>query len=144
MIDWSNPGSKISTNFTVHEALWLPSWRKYAEPTTEQRKNIVLMAASMEEVRRFLGKPIVVHCWLRPEAYNTAIGGAPGSAHIEGNAVDFHVKNYEGPDGCNLMRGALYTQLEAFGLRMERNDNGAWIHLDRRPVPEGGRRYFLP
>lgn len=66
----------------------------------------------------------------------------PKSPHRTGHAVDFHIVGFEGKEGCLKIRELLKEVLEKLGLRMERMDNGAWIHLDDMPVINA--RYFNP
>ena len=141
-IDWTDPRHPISSNFTVHEALWLPSARIYTFATDYEKLNIVDLAVRMERVRELFGAPIHVHCWLRPRWYNSTIKGAsPDSQHLHGKAVDFHVKGYEGATGCAKVRSIILPHLEEFGLRME-DKQGGWVHLDSGPVIN--KRFFKP
>lgn len=144
-INWNDLNARISPNFSVHEALWLPSWGRHATP--EERMgfegNMVALAHKMEAVRDLFAAPIKVHCWLRPTAYNKEVGGARSSAHLVGRAVDFHVDGFEGAGGCLRARGIILPHLEALGLRME-NHEGGWVHIDSAPVGPSGNRYFLP
>lgn len=84
------PGSKY---FTWHEALYLPSDKRYAtaaEATPTILQNIVKQAKALDKVREHFKLAISVHCWLRPPAYNAKVGGASNSAHLRGTATDFH------------------------------------------------------
>jgi len=47
----------------------------------------------LEELRNFLGKPVIITSAYRCIEHNRAIGGVPGSAHIRGYAVDVKVLN---------------------------------------------------
>lgn len=150
MIDWTNPDDKISRRFTVREALLLPSWGVLHVPSEEEKANILKMAAIMDIVRDRLGKPIKVHCWIRPTSancpgsphdggnYNLAAGSkALRSAHIIGKAVDFDIG-----DNCDNVRAVLAPMLEELGLRQEDAPGTNWVHLDcQEPLP-GGRRNF--
>jgi len=153
-IDWNDPAEKVSEFFTVHEALWLPSWRVYHEPSTADQERIVTFATRMDAVREFLDTPIIVHVWTRPlEArvpgskwdghnYNAYIGStSTKSAHIPGGAMDWHASGYGGPEKCREIRSRLIPNLEEFGLRME-DIHGGWIHTDDNPV--GINRFFKP
>lgn len=135
MIDWKNPKAKISNHFTVEEACWLPKWSALHNPSEAEKANILKMAAVMDKVRDLLGKPISVHCWIRPvlnclgnpyngQDYNVATDGALHSAHRDGRAVD-----WDCGEDCNVTRSTLLSHLEALGLRME-DHNGPWVHLD--------------
>ena len=73
MVDWNNPASKISKHFTVKEATYLNSWGVYHQPTDDQKKAIVDLAALVDRacdiLEAKLGKPVQVnvHAWIRPE-----------------------------------------------------------------------------
>lgn len=152
MVNWSNPSDKISKYFTVKEACWLPSWGIMHVPSEAEKANIMKMAAIMDVIREKVGKPISVHCWIRPTSvncpgsahhggnYNLAIGStALHSAHIIGKAVDWDCGT-----NCDDVRTLLAPQLEAMGLRMEKMPGGNWVHNDCADVPPGGVRYFIP
>lgn len=152
MIDWNDKNAKITENFTVHEATWLPSWGVYHNPTDQEKQNIIDIAQKMEQVREYLGnKSINVNCWIRPnnvncdsprywgKNYNKAIGGADLSAHILGKAVDFTVSSIS----CDEVRYLLQDQLEKLNLRMEKKPGSMWIHLGNDWEPKK-TRYFIP
>lgn len=151
-INWEDPKCKISKHFTVHEALWLPSWQVYHIPSEEEKANIIKTAEKMELVREFFDKPVNVNCWIRPRSvncpdkkayhgrnYNAFVGGAPGSAHAEGLAVDFTVSTVTASDAKDMLK----DQLEIWDIRME-NITGNWIHIDLRKPAPGGKRFFRP
>jgi uncharacterized protein YcbK (DUF882 family) len=142
-IDWTDHKAKVSEHFTVHEALWLPTWSRLANEadglTAEVKSNLVIMFKKMDVIRNYLGKPILVHCAFRPPAYNKLIGGAAKSAHLTGAAIDFHVKDLD----CDKVREMLECCLEAWNLRMEQLPNSNWVHLGN-DYSEGKTRYFKP
>ena len=153
-IDWDDPQDRISEYFTVHEALWLPSFRVYHEPSTTEKDNICRLADKMDDVREDVNAPIIVHVWIRPlkvnapdtkwdgANYNAYIGSTSlSSAHITGDGVDWHAAGHAGPTGCRHIRQRLVLNLESFGLRME-DIHGGWIHNDQKPVSY--RRFFKP
>lgn len=65
----------------------------------------------------------------------------PNSPHRTGRAIDFHIKGFEGKEGCAKIRSLLGPHLESLGLRME-DINGGWVHLDDMPVVN--KRFFKP
>ena len=153
MIDWSAPEAMISRHFSVHEALWLPTWRREAdeEDGLDERvkAELVRLAKIMDIVRDRIEVPIVVHCWFRPKAYNALVGGAQGSAHTCGgpwSAVDWSAalpSCQSRGESCDKLRAMILPWLEEFGLRMENNGPGApWVHLDTKPPV--ATRYFKP
>jgi len=146
-----NLTEKISKYFTLGEATYLPKWNTNHIPTEEELTNLRRLAAVLDAVRDYIGSPIIVHVWIRPEAancvnsdhngqsYNKLVGGASRSLHRYGLACDFHFKEI----GCDDAKILLMPKLEDFGLRMEDNGAGAgWIHLDLgKPNPN---RFFKP
>lgn len=148
-VDWSDPTSQISKHFTVKEACLLPSWGVMHVPTEEEQAEILKTAAMMDQVRDFLGKPVKVHCWIRPGSvncgdsrydgkdYNAFVKGASNSAHKYGKAVD-----WDCGENCDDTRTALMPKLEELGVRMENVPGGPWVHLDTNtPNPN---RFFKP
>lgn len=154
-INWQDLNAPISKYFKVKEALWLPQFKVYHQPTEQEQWNIYFLAAKLDKVRELVGRPMIVHCYIRPikvncpdsefdgKDYNTLVKGASNSAHIFGNACDFNFEGKATAEECHEMRGLLILELQGLGLRME-NKEGAWIHLDRNKVPVGGNYYFKP
>jgi peptidoglycan hydrolase-like protein with peptidoglycan-binding domain len=130
------PGSQ----FTWHDALWLPSWGRHAKPSDVTNtsmdtvlRNIEKQAAALQEVENHLGKRIVVHCWLRPPKYNKQIGGASNSSHLRGMATDFHVEGMS----AEAVRKVLKAKPDLYPGAGE--NNVSWNHLDLEH-----KRWFNP
>lgn len=134
-------------HFTHREALWLPQWDRMAnegDGLNEQiLANLIDLFHRMEKVRAFVNASINVHCAFRPKLYNALVKGAKNSAHLTGQAVDFDVQDVT----CTKVKTDILmaNKLEELGLRMENNgESASWVHLDTKPVPEGGHRFFKP
>jgi uncharacterized protein YcbK (DUF882 family) len=138
-----NPQDKISKYFTYKEALWLPQWNRCATSedglTDDHIQNLKELFTKMDEVREFFGAPVIVHVSFRPQIYNAQVNGSKRSAHMEGKAVDFHVKGLN----CDDARAKLLPKLDELGFRMENLPNSGWVHLDTR-VPGPSGRFFKP
>ena len=143
-INWSDGTSKVSPHFSVHEALWLPTWGRLATEadglTLEIKANLILLFDRMEVVREFVGKAINVHVTYRPKLYNKEIKGATNSAHIYGKAIDFDVAGMT----CDAVRKLIVPKLVAWDMRCEHLDGTNWVHLDTKSVGSSGTRYFIP
>lgn len=152
-IDWTNPSSKVSKYFTVHETTYLPSWGISHIPSDEEKNNIIIQAAAMDKVREFIGLPMNVHVWIRPgsvncpgsqyhgQDYNAFVKGAKNSSHKLGKATDWSAKDLS----CDEIRKKLEPKLEEFGVRMEDLAGSNWIHNDTHsPSVSGGKRFFKP
>lgn len=149
-IDWKNPTAKISKHFTVHEATYLPSWNVYHTPSEQEKENIVKLALVMDKIRDYIGKPIIIHVWIRPilnspghekhgQDYNLFVKGAKMSAHKTGLGVDWHAKDYS----CDYVRRLLQQKLEEFNIRVEDLPGSNWVHTDIK-TPVNNNRYFKP
>jgi hypothetical protein len=146
-IDWTDGTQKVSDHFTVHEMLYLPTWKRMAVESdgldATVKANLVSLAKAMDVVRDYFGKSINVHVTYRPLEYNKVIHGALHSAHSVGLAMDFDVAGMSCGDATRQM--IKDGKLEEWGMRCENNgEEPTWIHLDLRAVPEGGHRYFKP
>ena len=84
---------------------------------------------ALEMFRALAGKPVIVNSAYRCAQYNSQVGGAAKSQHVEGLAADIRVM------------GMTAVQLEALALRIVtirgigRADHGQYIHIDLRPAP---------
>jgi uncharacterized protein YcbK (DUF882 family) len=86
-----------------------------------------LTAEWLEEVREALGGlPIHVNSWCRCPEYNAAIGGAPGSYHMRGMAVDITVRGYSPRETWRLCK-----ELQKQGLVGGLGRYKSFTHVDR-------------
>lgn len=156
-IDWSNPKSKISKYFTVEEAIYLREWKRLATASDGLNDHVKVQLVRiftevMDPIRELVGKPIYIKSAYRPKEYNVTIGGAQFSAHMctaEYAAVDWWTDadgdgDKDGKD-CDDLKKLLTSKLESMQIRMEDNGWGArWVHVDNKPLPVGGNRFFKP
>lgn len=156
-IDWTDPKAKISKYFTVGEAIMLREWNRLANESDGLNEHVKtqltrIFNEQMDWIREFLNRPVFIKSAYRPKQYNISIGGAAKSAHMceEGYAaVDFwcDVDGDGDKDGedCDKIKELLMPKLEERNVRMEDNGKGArWIHIDNKPLPIGGNRFFKP
>lgn len=86
---------KISKYFTMGEAIHSSVAIKRGiknTPSWSEQANIRYTAKRLDEVRKILGRPIVVSSWFRSEKLNKAIGGSSTSGHRKGMSVDIMLK----------------------------------------------------
>ncbi|EHR71651.1 hypothetical protein BurJ1DRAFT_2828 [Burkholderiales bacterium JOSHI_001] len=119
---------KLSEHFTLEEfTASQTAARKGIDNTPDAAalRNLSRLAATLEVVRAALGhKPIVVSSGYRCPALNTAIGGAKGSFHTKGLAVDFTVKDF----GTVLATARAIARLDIPRDQII-YEYGRWIHL---------------
>ena len=122
----------LSANFTLYE--FIHSNTAVASniqnfPKDEHFENLKRLAATMQEVRDSVGKPMRISSGFRSAALNKAIGGSMTSAHAKGLAADFKII---GLPNTRAMAAAITAidGLEYDQLILEFPDaSSSWIHL---------------
>lgn len=116
----------LSPNFTLEEL----THSEIAErngldntPNADVKANLTRLARFLEEVRRVLGRPIMVNSAYRSPQVNTAVGSKPTSQHCIGCAADIRVPGLT-PD--NIVKEILKTNLEYDQLIREFD---SWVHI---------------
>lgn len=89
-------------------------------------QNLHSLAETLEDVRKVLGKPIIISSGYRSSTVNKLVGGANGSAHTKGLAADFTCPGFGGIDSvCR----AIYPKMEEFGIDQLIKEFNSWVHL---------------
>lgn len=121
----------LSPHFTLQEFIRSDiATRKgiYNMPSAEVLENLRVLAEQLEDVRAFLGRPLLITSGYRSEELNTAIGGSKTSKHMTGLAADFECPAFGSPrevfDALRYPKGVFkYDQ-----LILEFPPDG-WVHL---------------
>lgn len=81
-----NEHKQLSTNFNSKE---------FDSPDLEfsGRKMHPSLITKLQELRDFLGQPIIINSGYRTYKQNLKVGGSVNSSHMSGLAVDIHVPN---------------------------------------------------
>lgn len=90
-----NRDEKISKYFTMSEAIHSTTAIRRGiknTPSWSERANIRYTAKRLDEVRKLLGRPVVVSSWFRSKKLNKAVGGSESSGHRKGMSVDILLK----------------------------------------------------
>jgi len=117
---------KLTPNFTLEELTQSEmAERKGLDntPNADVKANLVRLAKFLEEIRRVLGRPIMVNSAYRSPEVNTAIGSKPTSQHCIGCAADIRVPGLT-PD--NVVKEIIKTNLEYDQLIREFD---SWVHV---------------
>lgn len=116
--DW-----KITNNFTWNE-VFTNETSKDGYPILEVFQNAVELSIQLQKIRAKIGKPIIVHCWVRQIPHNKRAGStAKRSPHINGRAVDFHIEGMTDKEVRNRILSI------GMPVRIEDNTSG-WVHID--------------
>lgn len=92
-------------------------------PLLEVFENTLRMAQMLQLLRDELKQPINIHCWVRQPKHNKRVSGTKLSAHLNGLAVDFDVKNMTSD------QTRAYIKAMRLPVRVEANTDN-WVHID--------------
>lgn len=132
---------QLSRNFTLAQLTRSDTAQRLGidnQPPPEHLLNLRRLARCLEDVLACLGAPLVVSSCYRCAALNTAIGGAPGSRHLLGLAVDFTCPGF----GTPL---ATARAIAGAGIEFDQliHEFGRWVHLGLAPEGSACRRELL-
>jgi hypothetical protein len=128
----------LTDHFTLDEMVFSQTAARRGldnTPPAAVLHNLQRLCRALEVVRRSLGElPVIVSSGYRSPALNAAVGGAAGSRHMLGLAVDFTVPRYGSP--LQVARaladsGLVYDQLI--------HEYGRWIHMGLAPEGAAAR-----
>jgi zinc D-Ala-D-Ala carboxypeptidase len=117
---------KLTPNFTLEELTSSETAVRLGldnTPDETVKANLVRLARMLEEVRRVLGRPVMVNSAYRSPAVNKAIGSKPTSQHCIGCAADIRVPGLT-PD--DIVKAIIKTNIEYDQLIREFN---SWVHI---------------
>ncbi len=117
---------KLTPNFTLQELTSSETAVRLGldnTPNDAVKANLVRLAKFLEEVRRVLGRPIMVNSAYRSPEVNKAIGSRPTSQHCLGCAADIRVPGLTPNDIVNLV---VKSNIEYDQLIREFD---SWVHI---------------
>lgn len=98
-----------------------------------------LMEQCLDAIREAWGKPIAVNSGYRSRVLNIAVGGAPTSQHLTGEAADITTGSVAG-------NRQLFDIIQNIGVSFDQlieEDNYRWIHISCRYNGVGNRKQVL-
>ena len=125
---------KLSKNLTLDEATKSATAIKNGisnKPSGEHLSNLMAIAQNVfQPVRDHFGKPIAITSGYRSQALNDLIGGASGSQHSKGEALDLDADVFGGLENYQLFHyikdNLAFDQLIwEFGT----DENPDWVHV---------------
>jgi hypothetical protein len=116
----------LSPNFTLEELTYSETAQRKGldnTPSEEIKANLVRLARFLEEVRRVLGRPILINSAYRSIAVNESVGSKSTSQHCLGCAADIRVPGLTPNDIIKLL---LKTNIEYDQIIREFD---SWVHI---------------
>jgi hypothetical protein len=111
------------------------------EPDAYQLQNMQLLAEKVfEPLREHFGVPIAINSFFRSQKLNKAIGGATGSQHTQGRAID--IDDTLGGVSNKQMFDWIRENLDFDQLIWEfgNDSNPAWVHISYVSESENRKR----
>jgi hypothetical protein len=134
---------KLSKNLTLDEATKSATAIKNGisnKPSSEHLSNLMAIAQNVfQPVRDHFGKPIAITSGYRSQALNDLIGGASGSQHSKGEALDLDADVFGGLENYQMFH-YIKDNLDFDQLIWEFGDdeNPAWVHVSYKATGNRG------
>ncbi len=101
-------------------------------PSDDVVQALTRTAHGLEMVRVLLQAPILVSSGYRSPLVNRAVGGAPNSQHITGEAVDFTAPGFGAPD---MVVRAIMRSTRPIPFDQLIVEYGRWVHISFSRTP---------
>ena len=127
---------KLSEFFTLEEMTASQTATRRSipnEPTPADLENLKALTRKLDEVRRLLGRPVVVDSGFRCKKLNDAVGSNDRSSHLVGLAADIRCPGFgKTMDVFEKIRnsGVNFDQLIA---EFPMASSGGWVHFGIGP-----------
>ena len=138
-----NGKMKLSQHFWLGELTKSSHAEVYNIPSHQAIENMKRVCEWLEELRSRAGVPIIINSGYRSPQLNKVVGGAKGSNHLTGCAVDIRVDGIEQAlrYAVILLDIADETKQNFDEILIETNRYGAmWLHFAVRPPSQENRR----
>lgn len=116
----------LTPNFTYEELTFSEKALRLGldnKPPAEVYSNLVRLAELLEQIRKVIGKPIIINSGYRSRLVNEAVGSTERSQHRIGCAADFRVNGMTPDEICKAIIASdiQYDQL----IR----EYDSWVHV---------------
>jgi uncharacterized protein YcbK (DUF882 family) len=118
---------QLSANFKLSEF----QCHDGSVPTGAQMDNLKALVEQLQILRDYTGKSITIVSGYRSPAWNTRVGGAGHSQHMEGRAADLNIDGYTPQQSYDLIEKLIKEgKLKNGGLGIY----AGWVHYDVGPA----------
>ena len=117
------------------------TFRGGAVPARVVKRNVRRMMWRLEAIRHKVGdKAIGINSAFRSVAYNKCIGGATGSQHMYGTAVDLRIVEVDNREARDVAKS---SQVEGIGCYASLTHNHFDLRMENKALP-GSRAWWWP
>jgi zinc D-Ala-D-Ala carboxypeptidase len=132
---------KLTHNFYLAEFEHSNTAKRHSPPIDNRipatlMPNVRKLASVMQNIRDYLGHPVIISSGYRCPQLNRAVRGASNSDHVYAAAADFIVPGFGDP---YRVCQALERKMHELGIRQMILEYGHWIHVGVIPVAEINR-----
>lgn len=130
---------KLTPNFTLQEMIASETASRRGldnTPNATEIANLTRLAGLLEEVRKVVGRPVLVNSGFRSKAVNDAVGSRDTSQHRLGCAADIRVPGMNPDQVC---RAIIESDIQFDQLIREFWDadrGGGWTHISVPNTPQ--------
>jgi putative chitinase len=125
------PGTKLSRYFTLETLTFSDTATRLGIDNTPSQAAVTALtdtATRLDPIQDLLGHPLQIVSGYRSAKLNSAMGGAAGSAHLTGHAVDFICRAFGSPL-------QICQKIIAAGIKFDQLvQEGTWVHISFDPA----------
>ncbi len=122
----------LSENFTLEELTHSEMALRRGfdnSPSPAAYENLIRLANLLEQVRKLLGKPLLINSGYRSKEVNDAVGSKDSSQHRIGCAADIRVPGMNPKEVCDAIIASDIQYDQLIREFWEEGKGGGWTHI---------------
>jgi zinc D-Ala-D-Ala carboxypeptidase len=124
--------ANLSENFTLEELTHSEMALRRGfdnSPSPAAYENLIRLANLLEQVRKLLGKPLLINSGYRSKEVNDAVGSKDSSQHRIGCAADIRVPGMNPKEVCDAIIASDIQYDQLIREFWEEDKGGGWTHI---------------
>jgi zinc D-Ala-D-Ala carboxypeptidase len=124
--------ANLSENFTLEELTHSEMALRRGfdnSPSPAAYENLIRLANLLEQVRKLLGKPLLINSGYRSKEVNDAVGSKDSSQHRIGCAADIRVPGMNPKEVCDAIIASDIQYDQLIREFWEEDRGGGWTHI---------------
>jgi zinc D-Ala-D-Ala carboxypeptidase len=124
--------ANLSENFTLEELTHSEMALRRGfdnNPSPAAYENLIRLANLLEQVRKLLGKPLLINSGYRSKEVNDAVGSKDSSQHRIGCAADIRVPGMNPKEVCDAIIASDIQYDQLIREFWEEDKGGGWTHI---------------